>query len=489
LRLFFERSGGAFIKFGQILALRQDVIPPDYSAELLKLLSNVPPAPFAEIHKIFIEDIGLPFGKFFKKFDTEPVASASIGQVYRAEMDGIRVAVKIRRPGVAELFESDFLVIYFLASVFDFFTPFSALSAKEVADDFIRWTRRELDFRYESQNGAAFYEHAKPVPATVIPKQYPQFTSSRVLIQEFMEDGIFVLDLISGRVDSQKLEEKRIQPAKMTEYMIKEAMRQYFIDGFFHADAHPANLILLPAEPGAAPYGKLAYLDFGIVGEASPESRLMILKFAHALANKDLDGISRHLLDFGAKSFEGEVDLYLQTDLAKQKTAKAIFDEIRKVIFESFKKEIAEIAEPWFKAVEGKEASLFERSSSVLFLKLVRKAENFGAKLPIDIILFFRSIAINDLVALQMSPGFDMIRALKAFFGEYPVEKVEEVIKAQDWGEIDGKIVSVTDDWEEFLQVIEASRERSMMAKEKVLELAYYYAERYPEVRKLLKKL
>ena len=151
LRLFFEELGGAFIKLGQILALRRDFLPTEYTLELLKLLNNMPVAPFSEMHKVFMEDIGETFGKFFSSFDEEPIGSASIAQVYKAvlkdsprfgEAGGAEVAVKIRRPGIEKVFEADFLIISFLASLVDLFNFTSSLSIKEVADDFVRWTKK-----------------------------------------------------------------------------------------------------------------------------------------------------------------------------------------------------------------------------------------------------------------------------------------------------------------------------------------------------------
>ena len=122
LRLFFEESGGAFVKLGQILALRRDFLPAEYALELLKLLNNMPVAPFAEMHKIFMEDMGETVGEFFLSFDENPIGSASIAQVYKAvlrnsprfgEAGGEKVAVKIRRPVAEKVFEADFLIISF----------------------------------------------------------------------------------------------------------------------------------------------------------------------------------------------------------------------------------------------------------------------------------------------------------------------------------------------------------------------------------------
>lgn len=480
IRLFFEKAGGAFIKLGQILALRQDFLPPEYINELLKLLSRVPKAPFSEMQKVFIEETGEPVGKFFAEFEDEPVASASLAQVYKAKLkDGSVVAVKIQRPETEEKFEADFLVVSFLARVIDVFNPFSVVKAKDVADDFIKWTRRELDFRFESRNAEAFFEFSKWVGGTVIPKQYPEMAFRRVLIEEFIFDGAPVDDVITGKIEKRELLEKNTDPDVMADYLIKESMRQYFVDGFFHADAHPANLMLLSDN-------RLVFLDFGIVGEAKKENRLVFLKFARGLAEKDLDAMCRSLMEFGKRNFDGEMEFYLRSKPGKRKAAEAVFEKIREIILEDFKKEMKEAMSPWLGS--GEEA--VKKSSAILFLRLAKKAEKYGIRLPAEIILFFRALAINDMTALQMSPGFDIMASLKGFFDTYRSEDIEEIINSQNnSAEINKRISSLTDDWDSFIEISAVHREKMAEAKEKVKEIILYYAERYPEVKELLKKL
>lgn len=490
LRLFFEESGGAFIKLGQILALRRDFLPAEYALELLKLLNNMPAAPFAEVHKIFMEEIGETAGKFFASFDEEMIGSASIAQVYKAVLKGgDKVAVKIRRSGIEKVFEADFLIISFLASLIDLFNLTSSLSVKEVAEDFIRWTKRELDFRNESNNAVAFLKYSQGSPATVIPKQYQEYTSAKVLIQEFISDGVSVLDVVLGKYSREQLMEKGINPDQMALYLIKDAMRQYFIDGFFHADAHPANLILLPGDENA-PDGKLAYLDFGIVGEAERENRLILLKFVYAISIKDIELTAKHLLEYGKKNFKYEINSYFRVEPKKQKIVDEIIEKIEEIIVSYFKKEVQEIMEPWFEAVKDSEANLKNRSSALVFLNLVKKAEKYGVHFPLDIILFFRGLVIDDMVALQISPRFDIMKAMQSFFAEHSVEEVEETVRSQaNWKEIDEKIISLNDDWESFTETSITHKEKVAVMRERIIEMVFYYAERYPEVKNLLKKL
>lgn len=483
LRVFFERAGGGLIKLGQILALRQDFISPLYASELLKLLSRVPETPFIEMHKVFIRETGEPVGKFFAEFNATPVASASIAQVYKARLkDRTMVAVKIQRPGTREVFEADFLIISFFAGLIDFFRLFTSITAAEVAADFISWTRRELDFRCESKNAVAFFEYGRGSNQTVIPVQYPEMTTSKVLIQEFIENGILVEDVILGKIQKDELLKKNIDLRFMSHYLIKDAMRQYFIDGFFHADSHPANLILLPDN-------KLAFIDFGIVGEAK-ETRLLLLKFIYGVAAKDIDYMSRYLMEFGRKAFEGEIELYLRANIMKRGAISRVFDKIRDIILEDFKKEVEGLMNPWIKAVASKEAAFLDKSSAMVFFKLIRKAEKYGVHFPQEIILFFRGLAIDDMVALQMSPDFNIIEAIYSFFKEYPMETVEELIKNEtNRKELGEKIASVTDDWEEFVEISAAHKEKMLAARERVMELVAYYAEKYPEIMSLIKNL
>lgn len=481
LRIFFERAGGAFIKLGQILALRQDFLSFSYISELLKLLSKNPETGFIQMQTVFVQEMGKPVGEFFSEFNEEPVASGSIAQVYFARLpaqaglhDGSEVAVKIQRPGVKEAFEADFLLICFFAGLLDFFRLFSAIRAGEVASEFVSWTRRELDFTYEARNADALYEHSKKHPQTVIPKQYLELTTPRVLIQEFIRDGVPVEDILFKRTKREQLLEKNINPDELATYLIKDEMRQYFIDGFFHADPHPANLFFLPEN-------KLVYLDFGIVGEAK-EDRLLFLKSLYGAAKKDLDFLSRHFFEFGQKEFSDEIDVFLQVDLLRRQATKKILEKLKELIIDNFKKEIREIMNSWYEN---------EKSAAIVFLKIIKKAEKYGGSIPREAVLFFRTLSILEMVALRISPSFDMIKALNLFFLEYPLDKVEELIKEGVHEEESGeRIIPLTDvDWEFFKEISAIEKEKKLVARERMTEMIFYYAEKYEEIRSMIKNI
>lgn len=491
LRIFFERTGGAFVKLGQILALRQDFLPFAYVVELLKLLNNIREVPFEKMKTVFAEEKGLPIEAVFASFDPTPIACASIGQVYKARLKdsrddgngGALVAVKIQRPEARKVFEADFALISFVAGFVDFFRIFSSVNAHEAAADFISWTRRELDFTCEMKNAEILYEHSAAHPRTVIPRQYPDLSSPRVLTQEFIEDGVALEDIILNRVGERGLLEKGIDPDEMAVYLIADEMRQYFIDGFFHADPHPANLLFLPGN-------KLVYFDFGIVGEAD-ERRLLFLKILYGVAMKDIRLISEQFMEFGEEVVGDKIKSYLQMDIKGRRRAEKVFAKVKEIMADDLEKELKEVLNPWFETVGDPDSSLKEKSAATVFLKIVNKAGKFGAQLPREAILFFRALSILDMVALQVSSNFDIIKALRRFFEKHPIEEIESMIMEgahdKDAGE---KITPLTDvDWEFFREISALEKERMWAARERIVDLAVYYAERYDEVRSMLKNL
>src|SRR3989344_4768951 len=428
LRIFFEKSSGAFIKLGQILALRQDFLPMGYTAELLSLLNRVPEVPLAEIEKVFAEDMGLPISKFFNSFDSVPIASGSIAQVYRAVLKNNSevVAVKIQRPNIHDVFESDFILISFLANIIDFFRISRTVSAYEVVSDFISWTRKELDFRHEAKNAVAIYEHSREFKETVIPKQYPDLSTKRVLIQEYIEDAIPMEHILSFKISKEELRRRKIDPYTLSLYLIEDEMRQYFIQGFFHADPHPANLLVMNDN-------RLVFLDFGIVGEArDTDQRLLFLKALYGVSQMNVNVFGINFLEFGKVMLTNELQAYFNIDFRRKRAAEEMFQKIEELILKDFERELHLIVDPWFKAVSDPNASLYKKSSAMIFLRVIKKEEKFGVRLPREMVLFFRTLSILDMVSLQMSPRFDMIKALQAFFEKYPIGSVYELMVREE---------------------------------------------------------
>ncbi|PJE73616.1 MAG: hypothetical protein COV02_01580 [Candidatus Terrybacteria bacterium CG10_big_fil_rev_8_21_14_0_10_41_10] len=483
LRLFFERAGGGILRFGRILSLRSDFLSPRYMAELIKLMDNTPQTPFAKMQEVFTREMSNPVGKFFLDFSDDPIGSASIAHVYKAKLkDGVSVAVKIQRPDAEEIFESDFLVIIFLAQIFDFFKSTSFVSAVEVAHDFIRWTRHELDFRNEARNSDAFYKYSEGGYNAIIPKQYLNLTTKRVLVEEFVEGGILASKLINNEVSEEALERMSVSRDILAGNIMFEMMRQYFVDGFFHADAHPSNIMVLPEN-------KIAFMGFGIVGEASA-NRLNLLKFLRAISVNNMEEATASLVDFGENSYQEEIELFIISARDKRGAAKKLFEKIKKVIIKDFSVEAEAILKPWIEAAGNKELSVAGRSSSSVFFRLIWEAEKYGIVFDSEVALFFRALAITEMVTLHISDDFDMMGAIRAFLNEYSLGEIEAVIKDRE-NELNSakkEIMSVEDgDWEEFLELVEIQKERRFVAKERIMEIVSDYAETNEEIRSLLK--
>lgn len=482
-RLFFEASGGGLLKLGQILSLRSDFLPPRYTSELIKLLNNMPQVPFADMQKIFIKEMGDPVGKFFAEFESEPLGSASIAQVYKARLKGGDwVAVKIQRPDAEEVFEADFLVITFLAQIFDFLKPVSFISAVEVAHDFIRWTRHELDFRNEARNGEAFYKYSEGNYTAVIPKQYLNLTTKKVLIEEYIEGGISASKIINGEIAGETLERMGINLDILAINLMHEVMRQYFVDGFFHADAHPSNVIIMPEN-------KIAFVDFGIVGEASA-NRLNLLNFIRALALNNIEDATASLIDFGESSYKEEIELFIISARDKKGAAKKLFEKIKEIIIKDFSVKAEAILRPWIEASGNKDAPIARRSSSSVFFRLVWEAEKYGVEFSSEVVMFFRALAITEMVTLHMSANFDMIGAIKSFTEQYSAGEIMAIIQDREAELAAAKkeIMSIEEGgWEEFLEFVEVQKERKAIARERIMEIVSDYAETNDEIRSLLK--
>jgi len=462
LRIFFERAGEAFLKLGQFLSLRYDFLSLYYLSELLEISNQTPEEPFSNIQDVFVKETGKTVGKFFSEFSNEPIAIGVTSQIYQARLkNDSKVAVKIQRSDIRELFEIDFSLIYFLAGLFDFFRLFSGVRLAEIATEFVNFVTNELDFTYEAKNAVVLYEHSKEHPRTIIPKQYLEITTPRVLVQEFIEGGILLEDIL--------LKKKKADFDDMTEYLIKDHLRQYFIDGFFHLNPNPANLIF-------GPDNKLIYLDFGIVGEAK-EDRLLLLKSFYGLAKNDIDFLSENFFEFNQKTFNENVKFFLQVDLTKRRVTEKIIEKIKELILFDFKKDIREI--------------MTDKSFPLILKKLGKVAEKYGAILPREITLFFCTLSFLNTITLRISPTFDIIKALNSFFEDYPLEKAEVLIKEglhkKEAGE---KIIPLTNpDWEFFREVSALEKEKRDIIKEKMLEIVFYYAEKYEEIKSLLKTI
>src|SRR6516165_4454985 len=258
LREMLDELGPTFVKFGQLLSTRPDVVPPDIIAELRGLQDDVRPFPFADVERVIAEDLKQPIGRLFLEFEETPMAAASIGQVHRAVLpNGKRVAVKVQRPNAPKQVESDIQLLEQAARIVkERVRALDFVDTREVVDEFARSIRLELDYRQEARNAQAFHHNFAGHPHVVVPRVYWHYTSQRVLTLEYL-DGVQLADL---EVDGWTIEQRR-----RLAYVIAEAwLTMIFRHGFFHGDPHPANILVLSPE-------RIALVDFGLSGKLTEE--------------------------------------------------------------------------------------------------------------------------------------------------------------------------------------------------------------------------
>lgn len=252
-RLAMEELGPTFIKFGQILSTRPDIVPAEYIKEFEKLQDDIHPFPFSDVRDIIKGELHLEIEDLFKEFSEQPVAAASIAQVHRAVLpSGKLVVVKLRRPGIEEIIEADLRILFALANLLEKRIP----STKQynpigIIKEFERNIKKELNFTKEAYHIEQFQRNFQNEPTICIPKVYWEATNKKILTMEAI-DGIKISDI-------KRLEETGLDPKIIARNGVNAILKQVFIDGFFHGDPHPGNIYVLEGN-------RIAFLDFGIVG-------------------------------------------------------------------------------------------------------------------------------------------------------------------------------------------------------------------------------
>jgi ubiquinone biosynthesis protein len=289
LRDMLDELGPTFVKFGQLLSMRPDIVPPDIIVELRSLQDDVSPFPYGEVEEVIIRDLGQPVERLFLEFDERPVAAASIGQVHRAVLpNGHRVAVKVQRPDAPRQIEADLALLYQAARIakervraFDFIDP------RALVDEFARSIRQELDYRHEGRNAEQFRRNFAGHPHVRVPKVYWSYTRAQVLTLEYLE---------GTQLNNLRHADYTIEQRKRLAYLMTEAwMTMIFRDGFFHGDPHPANIIVLP-EPET-----IGLVDFGLAGKLTDDDMSKLTRLFVDAANEDVEVLPRRLRDLGVR--------------------------------------------------------------------------------------------------------------------------------------------------------------------------------------------
>jgi ubiquinone biosynthesis protein len=274
LILAIEELGPTFIKFGQTLSTRSYLLPPEYAQELARLQDRVSPCSYEEIEKVICAEFGDSPAKLFAEFERIPFASASIAQVHKATLvSGERVCVKVQRPSVRQTLELDIMILEDLARLLEAYIPESRqYDPTGIVKEFERTSRREIDFTTEAANLAVFSRNFTDDPDVYIPRVFRRISTSRVLITEFI-DGIKISDV-------EGLRQANVDIPAVARAGARAVLKQVFELGLFHADPHPGNLFVMPD-------GRIAPVDFGIVGRLTQRERDDLADFLIAVVKGD----------------------------------------------------------------------------------------------------------------------------------------------------------------------------------------------------------
>lgn len=384
MRLVCEELGPTFIKFGQILSNRPDLIPMDLSLELEKLQDMVPPMPEATSKKVVEEELKDEVGNLFAWFEPKSFASASMAQVHKIILhSGKRVALKIQRPGIEKIIFEDIKVMYRVARTLEKRIPsIRSFDPKGLVRNFEESILKELDFINESVNVQRFYNNLHKDTGG------DQYASSPKIYQEFTTKKILALEFISGiKIDQiDELKKNGFDTKVIARRLTKSFFKQIFEYGFFHADPHPGNLLVLPD-------GKICYLDFGMMGSMLPRDIEVFGKLFLAITRKDINKIIKALQELSNEM---------------------VIKDMRKLEYA-----ISEFVEKYYTKTVHKN----EMSTLLLELKDIIVANNL--KVPSHFFLFARSLVTLEGVVLKLDPDLEQFEIVKPYLSKAVTKKFD----------------------------------------------------------------
>jgi ubiquinone biosynthesis protein len=385
LRLMLAGLGLTFMKLGQYLAMRVDVLPPGVCSELDKLFDRAPAMSFSLVERQVEAELGASLGHLFSAFDRETVGAASVAQVHRAvARDGEVLAIKVQRPGIGPRFESDIRNLLRLARFADRVRLLGRLSLAEIAEEFGTYTRRELDFVAEATT-ADLLRRAMLTPGHV-PRVRWDLTTSRVLAMEFV-DGISLLTLCSLPPGREAEELERLLPgvdlAPMVRELAAECFHQFFDTGLFQGDPHPANFIVRPD-------GTCVFVDFGIYGQLGPRERRLLRLY--------IENLARGRLRDSARGYARLCEATPWTDVY------------------AFERDLEEVLAAWFVVLSDPSRPLAERHMARWQGEIVKVLRRHDVRLRREFLLVWRAMVILDTTVLRLPVEFDLLAETLRFF-------------------------------------------------------------------------
>ncbi|MCK9275201.1 MAG: AarF/UbiB family protein [Syntrophales bacterium] len=378
IRIALEDLGSTFIKLGQILSTRPDVVPPDIVKELEKLQDEVPPFPFQEARKAVEEETGKPINEIFTFIDEKPLAAASIGQVHRARLlGGEEVIVKVRRPGITGKLEVDLEILLHLAMLAEkHIEEIAIYRPAKIVEEFSRTLENEMDYTIEAAYAERFARQFFDNPTVYVPKIITDFSTERVLVMEYVQ-GVKASEI-------HLLEDRGLDRRIIAERGADLLLRQVFDYGFFHADPHPGNIIILPGNV-------ICYLDFGMMGTVDRKSRENMADMAYAIVKRNEEKATDALLEM--VEVDGEPDRrILETDVATLMEM-YVYKSLKEIRIEKILQQMLDII------------------------------SKHRLHLPYDKFLMMKALATMEGLGLRLDPDFDLTRQAAPFIKRIKIKQ------------------------------------------------------------------
>lgn len=370
IRMIIEELGPTFIKFGQILATRPDLVPMSLILELRKLQDDVPPFSMAEARNVIETELGGPVDKFFASFDERPLAAASIAQVHRATLHtGERVVIKVQRPGLQRIIGNDLDILTFLADlVHDNVPEARQFDPKGLVANFAQSIVKEIDFTREAFNILKFQDNFRDVPWMKAPTVYTALSTSKILTMEFI-DGIKASNLKA--IDEAGLDRKLLA-TRGTEGVLK----MIFVDGFFHADPHPGNIFVLPGNV-------FCLIDYGMMGTVDDERVDELLVFLVGLLTGDMDRV---------------VQLFYRLELIDDRVNVRALKAEGKALLDRYGNQ-----------------SLKDIDIAVFITEVFETIQRHHVALPADLLLMAKAVATIEGIAQELYPEYDPLTEMRTY--------------------------------------------------------------------------
>ena len=376
LRLMFQELGTTFIKFGQLLSSRPDLVGERISEELSQLHDDNPPRDYEEIKETIETQLGGEISEFFAEFNETALATASIAQVHEAKLHtGERVAVKVQKADVEHIVETDLAIMRFIANESDRFnTGFKHLNLPAVVHEFDRSIHKEMDFDNELMNIRHLNDNFKYNDKIIVPVIYPEYSSEKVLTMEYV-DGIKLSEVMAG-------DDPKYNKILIADRIVRSYFQQIFVDGFFHADPHPGNIFITDDNA-------VCFIDFGMMGVLDEEFRQNLAELMIHFSDRNIDGLINQLIRMDILNEKTDINI-LKTDL-----------------------------NDLFAKYYGVELSRFNGIiEDLLFLM-----QKYDVKLPNEFVLMARGLSMVENLGLRLDPNIDVVAILKPFARKLMVQR------------------------------------------------------------------